>query len=53
MKYNIGDIVYHNLTNEKFMVIRYGGGRTFICRGEDYCVHEFEEAEIRPPNPPS
>lgn len=50
MKYNIGQIVYHNLTNQKFLIIAYRVGRMYECRAEDYSRHTFEEEELRPEN---
>jgi hypothetical protein len=48
MKYKINQIVFHNLTNEKFLVISYEIEKRYMCRGADYQLHTFEEEEIRP-----
>ena len=50
MKYHIGQIVYHNLTNEKFMVVEYEFGSKYYCTNEKYQAFTFRENELRGEN---
>lgn len=47
MKYQIGEIIYHNLTDEEFIVIEYRVGKEYKCRNRHYQTFIFKESEIR------
>jgi hypothetical protein len=46
MKYQIGEKVYHRLTNEPFIVIGYNFYGRAICRARDYLEYEFLSSEL-------
>lgn len=51
MEYKIGEIVYHNLTNEEFLIIEFLVGLKYVCRGKDYQKHTFNQEELIGKNP--
>ena len=48
MKYEIGQIVVHKLTAERFIVLGLLPGLQYRCAGENYGDRIFEEVEIEP-----